>query len=60
MLYLSLFNWPLDRKLTLPLATAVSKVYLLSDASKVLTTKSSDRSVTIDLPPLQRMRLRVW
>lgn len=50
VLYLSLFNWPLDRKLTLPLATAVSKAYLLSDPSKVLATTSGDRSVTIDLP----------
>jgi alpha-L-fucosidase len=49
-LYLSVFDWPKDGKLSVPLATAVSKAYLLSDPSKALTTTAADGSLTIDVP----------
>jgi len=49
-LYLMVFDWPKDTKLSIPLATPVSKVYLLSDPSKPLTTSVEDAALTISLP----------
>lgn len=48
-LYLSVFDWPKDGKLTIPLTTGVSKAYLMTDPSKSLKTMAADGSVTIDV-----------
>jgi alpha-L-fucosidase len=50
-LYLHVFEWPADGKLLVPLSNAVSKAYLLADPSNVLTTRSAEAGVEIDLPP---------
>jgi alpha-L-fucosidase len=50
MLYLTLFEAPADGKITLPLATAVNKAYLLSDPASVFKTTTANDSLTIEIP----------
>ena len=49
-LYLSVFDWPTDGKLAVPLGTGVTKAYLLADPSKVLTATADAAGVTIAVP----------
>jgi alpha-L-fucosidase len=49
-LYLSVFDWPTDGKLTIPLTTPVTRAYLLTDKTHELKTTASDGSVTIEVP----------
>jgi alpha-L-fucosidase len=49
-IYLSVFDWPKDGALAVPLATPVSKAYLLTDPGKALTTAATNGSVTIEVP----------
>jgi alpha-L-fucosidase len=49
-LYVSVFDWHKDGKLKLPLETAVSKAYLLSDPSKTLAYGATPGSLEINLP----------
>ncbi len=49
-LYLSVFDWPADGKLTVPLATPVEKACLLADPSKSLTTTADATGTTITVP----------
>jgi alpha-L-fucosidase len=50
-LYLSVFDWPKDGKLTIPLTTMILKAYLLTDPAKGLITSTENGSLTITLPP---------
>ena len=45
-----MFDWPADGKLAVPLATPVTKAYLLADPSKALATAADPAGVTITLP----------
>jgi alpha-L-fucosidase len=49
-LYVSVFNWPKNRKLILPLTTPVNRAYLLIDPSTVLACTTFDGSTEIALP----------
>jgi alpha-L-fucosidase len=49
-LYVTVFDWPKDGKITIPLATEVTKAYLLADTSKTLKTTAADGSLTIEVP----------
>ena len=48
--YLEVFDWPADGKLSVPLRNAVSKAYLLAAPSAALTTRANQDGVTINLP----------
>jgi alpha-L-fucosidase len=50
ILFLSVFDWPADGKLSVPLATGVLKAYLLSDLRNGLTTTTDATGVTITVP----------
>jgi alpha-L-fucosidase len=50
LLYLSVFDWPKDGKITVPLKTAVTKAYLLTDKTKSLAVVADDAGVTISVP----------
>jgi alpha-L-fucosidase len=49
-LYLHVFNWPPDGKLTVPVANTIRKAYLLSAPDKTLATSNSDEGIVIQLP----------
>jgi alpha-L-fucosidase len=50
-LYLHVFEWPGDGKLTIPVTNQVTKASLLAEPGRALTATASDRGVTIQLPP---------
>ena len=49
-LYLHVFDWPSDGRLSVPLRNAARKSYLLADPSKALSTHASENGLTIDVP----------
>lgn len=49
-LYLQVFNWPADRQLQVPLASAVNKAYLLADKSQSLKVESTAEGKVVSLP----------
>jgi alpha-L-fucosidase len=50
-IYLHVFQWPADGKITVPGYTGtVTRAYLLSDPKQGLTTKASPESLVIDVP----------
>ena len=49
-LYLHVFNWPSDGKLTLPLLNTVSKAYLLASPGQSLSYVSDQGGLQIQLP----------
>ena len=50
-LYLHIFDWPKDGKLTIPVGNDAAKAALLADPRKPLTVTKSDQGLTIQLPP---------
>ena len=50
-LYLHVFDWPKDGKLTIPVGNDAAKAALLADPRKPLTVTKSDQGLTIQLPP---------
>ena len=48
-LYLHVFEWPKDGKISLPLLTTISKAYLLSDPKKSIPVKKSKTQNSITL-----------
>jgi alpha-L-fucosidase len=49
-LYLCMFDWPADGKLTVPLAGGVTKAYLLADPSKSMKTSAVSAGLEIAVP----------
>ena len=49
-LYLHVFDWPADGRLQVPLASAVTKAYLLADKSKQLQVESAADGEIVSLP----------
>jgi alpha-L-fucosidase len=49
-LYLHVFDWPADGKLTVPLASAVKRAYLLADKANALTVQRSAQAQIVQLP----------
>jgi alpha-L-fucosidase len=50
-LFLSVFNWPQDGKLDLPLSNHINRAYLLTAPTQTLITKAIPNGVEVDLPP---------
>jgi alpha-L-fucosidase len=50
-LYLHVFDWPSDGKLAVPLATPVTKAYLLADPSNELTVSGGAEGKVVSVPP---------
>jgi alpha-L-fucosidase len=49
-LYLHVFDYPKDGKIKIPLTTAVTKAYLLSNPSTVIKTSVKDKYTYLELP----------
>jgi len=49
-IYLQVFNWPTDRKLTIPIGNKITKAYLLADAGKALKVIAGKGNSSIQLP----------
>jgi alpha-L-fucosidase len=49
-LYLHVFDWPEDKKLTVPFSNKITKAYLLADAKTSLKVNSGKVNSTIQLP----------
>ncbi len=50
-LFLHVFDWPSDGKLTVPISGAVVRAYLLADPAKDLAVSGSGEGKVISLPP---------
>jgi alpha-L-fucosidase len=50
-LYLSVFDWPKDGKLSLGISNQVNKAYLLAKPDTVLTTSQDANGITVHVPP---------
>jgi alpha-L-fucosidase len=50
-LYLHVFEWPADGKLTIPVTNQVTKASLLAEPGRALTVTASDQGMVIQLPP---------
>jgi alpha-L-fucosidase len=49
-LYLHVFDWPADGKLSVPISSGVTKAYLLANPSKALSVESNSDGTVVSLP----------
>jgi alpha-L-fucosidase len=50
MLYLQVFNWPANGKLTVPIRNKVTRAYLLAEKDKALPAAQGTNGATIAVP----------